>query len=71
MSFDRYVTAAGSARLGMNTRSRNPTGGVRNLLLSGTPLPVSGSEVAFNDSGFRQDLAYNSLGFYPAQASCA
>lgn len=69
-SFENYITAAGSARLGMNTRVRNPTGGVANLLRPAPPVPMSASDIAFNDSSFRQDLVYDSLGAYPTQVHC-
>ena len=69
-SFENYITAAGSARLGMNTRVRNPTGGVANLLRPAPPVPMSASDITFNDSSFRQDLVYDSLGAYPTQVHC-
>lgn len=69
-AFDNYVVAAGSARLGLNTRTRNPTGGVNYLLRPSPPVPVSGADISFNDSGFRQDLVYSSMGFYPANVQC-
>jgi len=69
-SFQNYITAAGSARLGMNTRVRNPTGGVANLLRPAPPVPMSASDITFNDSSFRQDLVYDSLGAYPTQVHC-
>jgi hypothetical protein len=69
-AFENYITAAGSARLGMNTRVRNPTGGVANLLRPAPPVPMSAADVTFNDSSFRQDLVYDSLGAYPTQVQC-
>jgi len=69
-SFNNYVTAAGSARLGLSTRVRNPTGGISNLLRQAPPTVLSGTNVVFNDSGFRQDMVFNNLGFYPSQVQC-
>lgn len=69
-SFENYITAAGSARLGMNTRVRNPTGGIANLLRPAPPVPMSAADVTFNDSSFRQDLVYDSMGMYPPQVQC-
>lgn len=70
-AFDAAVTAEGSARLSANTRS--PAGrqiGVRNLLLPSPPLPLSTGQVTFNDSGRRQDVVYQSTGFYPQSTAC-
>lgn len=69
-AFDNYITAAGSARLGLNTRTRNPTGGVNYLLRPAPPVPVTGASIPFGDSGFRQDLVMNSLGWYPENVQC-
>ena len=70
-AFARYQSAAGSARLSMNTRNTNKRNlGVRNLLRPSPPLPMSTREFAFNDSSFRNDLVYNATGFYPEDASC-
>ena len=68
-AFNQYITAAGSARLGVNTRVKAP-GGVRSLLRGGPTVPLSSTQVTFNDSGFRNDLVYNSTGFYPDTAHC-
>jgi len=70
--FEQYITASGSARYGMNTRTQNPTGGVQGLtnLIWPVATPVTGGEIPFNDSSFRQDLVYDSMNFYPAQAAC-
>lgn len=70
-SFDRYIQAAGSSRLSMNTRS--PLGrqtGIPLLLRQGPPVPISAQEFPFLDSGFRQDLVYRQLGRYPNSTSC-
>lgn len=70
-SFNRYITAGGSARLAMNTRSalhRNI--GTPLLLRSGTRTPISTDQVIFNDSGYRQDSVFNSTGVYPQNTSC-
>jgi len=69
-SYENYIIAAGSARLGMNTRTRNPTGGIQNLLRPPAPVPVSAANILFNDSSFRQDVMHDSVGYYPSQVSC-
>lgn len=70
-AFDRYVTAAGSARLSINTRDglqRNL--GVPLLLRQGPAIPLSTREHAFNDSSFRQQAIYNATGAFPQSTSC-
>lgn len=70
-SFDRYITAAGSARLSLNTRS--PLGrqtGTPLLLRQGPAVPISAQEYPWNDSGFRQDLVFNQTGRYPTSTAC-
>jgi len=70
-SFDRYLTATGSARLAINSRS--PLGrqvGTTLMLRSQPPLPLSTKEHEFNDSSFRNDLVYQSVGYYPGSIDC-
>lgn len=70
-AFDHYITAAGSARLSMNTRS--PLGrqtGIPLLLRQGPPVPLSTEQVPFHDSSFRQDLVYRQTGRFPESTSC-
>jgi hypothetical protein len=68
-AFNQYITAAGSARLGVNTRIKTP-GGVRSLLRGGAPVPITASEIIFQDSSFRQDLLQNATGIYPTLGMC-
>lgn len=69
-AFSRYQAAAGSARLSVNTRVKNPTGGVPLLLRASPPVPMAAKEIPFNDSSFRNDLIYNATGFYPQSTAC-
>lgn len=70
-SFDRYITAAGSARLAVNTRSPLARQvGIPLLLRPGPPIPISTKEHEFNDSSFRQDTVFNSVGYYPGNDDC-
>ena len=68
----RYITAAGSARLGINTR--NPLRkvlGVQNFLRSATSVPLSTSTVAiFGDSSSRQQAIFDSVGEWPTGSHC-
>lgn len=70
-AFDRYITAAGSARLSMNTRSplARQTG-IPLLLRQGPPVPISAQEYPWGDSGFRQDLVFKQTGRYPTSTAC-
>lgn len=68
-SFNNYITAAGSARLGLSTRTKNVLG-IPNLLRSSPALPMSASNIPFGDSSIRQDLVFSSLGMYPSQVQC-
>ncbi len=70
-AFNQYITAAGSARLGINTR--NPLSrriGTPLLLREGPSVPMSTTQIPFNDSAYRNDLIYNSTGFYPKSGWC-
>jgi len=70
-AFDRYITAAGSARLSLNTRSplARQTG-IPLLLRQGPAVPISAQEYPWGDSSFRQDLVFRQEGRYPTSTSC-
>lgn len=71
-SFSNAITAAGSARLSLNTRSaltRNI--GLPNLLRQGPAVPVSSQAVLFGDSSFRADSIANATGAYPTLSECS
>lgn len=70
-AFDRYITAAGSARLSLNTRwglSRNT--GIPLLLRQGPPVPLSTTQIPFNGSSYREDLIYQTTSRYPQSTTC-
>jgi hypothetical protein len=70
-AFDRYITAQGSARLQLTTRS--PLGrqvGVPDLLRQAPPMPLAAEQVVFNDSGMRLDNVFRATGRYPESTSC-
>lgn len=70
-AFDRYITASGSVRLGVNTRDSNSkTLGVPLLLRPSPPVPLSTQEMPFLDSDQRQSLIYNATGHFPQDTSC-
>ncbi len=76
-AFDSYITTAGSARLGVNTRTAKARNtGLPNLLRdavaggSSGPVPIGADAVLFNDSDFRQTLVYNSTGKFPDLTWC-
>lgn len=69
-AFNQYITAAGSARLGLNTRSKNPGGGVRSLLRGGAPIPITAAAILFNDTDARQMSVQNSTGMFPTTTYC-
>jgi len=68
-AFERYITSAGAARLGMITRNPNTriTGSVWNLqdLRSQVAIPISAQATPWNDADQRQMLYYGSTGFFP------
>lgn len=67
----RYVTAAGSARLSVNTRIPWRIVGTPLLLRSGVSVPLTHSQVTpFNGSSWRDDIVSDSLGYYPQDLSC-
>ncbi len=70
-AFDRYITAAGSARLSLNTRS--PLAritGTPNLLRQAPKVPIGAFQSEFLDSDWRQSLIFNATGNYPESISC-
>jgi len=78
-AFDSYITTAGSARLGVNTR--NPQSrkiGLPNLVADavrscgtgGAPVPIGAENVLFNDSDMRQSAVYEASGKYPVMTWC-
>jgi len=70
-AFDRYITAAGSARLGLNTRS--PLAritGTPNLLRQAPKVPIGAFQSEFLDSDWRQSLIFNATGNYPESVNC-
>lgn len=69
-AFDRYITAQGSARLSLNTRSSSARQiGIPNLLRSQPPMPLAAEQIVFNDSSLRQDLVFRQLGRYPVSST--
>lgn len=70
-AFDRYITAAGSARLSVNTRSPSARQiGIPNLLRGSPPMPLGTSESQFLDSDMRQSLIYSATGQFPTSTNC-
>lgn len=70
-SFNKYITAAGSARLSLNTRS--PMGrqiGIANPLRPGVAVPLGGYQSDFLDTDMRQSLIYDATGMYPQSIAC-
>jgi hypothetical protein len=67
----RYITAAGSARLGVITRSpMRKILGVQNFLRSSTSTPITAGEITMsNDSSQRQEAIFRSIGSYPVAGS--
>ncbi len=68
-AFERYITSAGAARLGMITRNPNTriTGSTWNLqdLRSQIAIPISAVATPWNDADQRQMLYYGSTGYFP------
>jgi len=70
-AFDRYITAQGSARLTLTTRSPlSRQIGVSDLTRPAPPMPLAADNIVFNDSSFRQDLVFNQMGRYPNSTTC-
>jgi hypothetical protein len=67
-AFSAYQTAAGSARLGVNTRVKSV--GTPNLLRAGTATPLTTAEFVFNDSDIRQSAVQNAIGIFPGTTLC-
>ena len=68
----RYITAAGSARLGANTRSSSrKILGLQNPLRSGTSTPLTNAIISpFNDSSMRAQAIFDAVGVYPDGTHC-
>lgn len=70
-SFEKYVTASGSARLSLNSRSPMARQvGLPNLLRPGVAVPLGGFQSEFLDTDLRQSLIYDATGSYPQSISC-
>jgi hypothetical protein len=69
LAFERYITSAGAARLGVITRNPNTriTGSTWSLqdLRSQPAIPISAQATPWNDADQRQMLYYSSTGFFP------
>ena len=70
-AYYRYITAAGSARLGVITRSSmRKVLGVQNFLRSSTSTPITAAEITpFNGSSHRAEAIFRSVGSYPVEGS--
>ena len=68
----RYITAAGSARLGANTRSSSrKVLGLQNPLRSGTSTPITDTMITpFSESSLRSEALFASVGHYPVASHC-
>lgn len=68
----RYITAAGSARLGVSTRSpMKKILGIQNYLRSATSMPLSNTHATpFNGSSLRSQAIFDSLGQFPDDDRC-
>ena len=68
----RYITAAGSARLGANTRSTSrKVLGLQNPLRSGTSTPITNTMITpFMESSLRSEALFASVGHYPVSSHC-
>lgn len=70
-SFNKYITAAGSARLSLNTRSPMARQvGLSNPLRPGVAVPLGGYQSDFLDTDMRQSLIYDATGQYPESIAC-
>lgn len=70
-AYFRYVTAAGSARLGVNTRDpASRITGTPLLLRSSTVTPLSHTSIPFGGSSLRDDVIAQASSFYPSSISC-
>ena len=68
----RYITAAGSARLGANTRSSSrKVLGLQNPLRSGTSTPITNTQISpFMESSLRSEALFATVGHYPVASHC-
>ena len=70
--YQRYITASGSARLGVITRSpMRKVVGQANLLRSGVSTPITAASISpWNDSSHRLHAIYDAHGAFPEDHSC-
>jgi len=70
-AFDRYITAQGSARLSLTTRSsQGRITGIPDLLRASPPMPLSSDEIPFFDAENRQNAVFQALGRFPMSTAC-
>ena len=71
-NYYRYITAAGSARLGVITRSPlRKILGIQDFLRSATSTPLTAAPIAiFNGSSYRDQAIYDSTGNYTSSVHC-
>lgn len=71
-AYYRSISASGSARLSVNTRSplSRITGPNPLLLRSSVSVPLSSTQIPWNDSEFRLSAIANSTGMYPGEINC-
>lgn len=70
-SFNKYITSAGSARLGLVTRSAmSRQVGLSNPLRPGVAVPLGAYQSDFLDTDLRQSMIYDATGMYPESTSC-
>lgn len=70
-AFNNYITAAGSARMSLNTRSPMARQvGLANPLRPGVKVPLGGYQSDFLDTDMRQTAIYNATGQYPESLAC-
>lgn len=70
-AFDQYISAGGSARMRLTTRS--PAGrivGQTDYLRSPVPAPLTADVFPFSDSSLRMDLVQRATGRYPTSTNC-
>lgn len=70
-SHARYVAAAGSSRLSLNSRSAlGRITGQSNMFRAHPPATVSASEFVFGDSSFRQQAIKQATDRFPVSTNC-
>lgn len=71
--FRDFISTGGSARFGINTRTKSPIGGIaslRDMLVGSAPTPLTREPILFGDSSHRQDLVFEATGKYPELRNC-